>query len=124
MRDRRMNLEPQSVLYFPLSFSSSTDKFLLASPPNPQPSLPCSGTTVLLTGLPLLFPLPDSFRSYILKAEAVDGHPPTVGLLADHQELQSGVRPSRPIGIQQGDEFKSQGGLDVHQELIQMPHTL
>lgn len=68
-------------------------------------------------------PLPISLRGYILKAEAVDGHPPTIGLLADHQELQGGVRASGPIGVQQGDDIKSQGGLDVHQELTQMFHT-
>lgn len=86
MRDRRMNLEPQSVLYFPLSFSSSTDKFLLASPPNPQSSTHCSllsqnllTLTLALLGLPspsslsLPFPLPSEglWLSYVTQKLSV-----------------------------------------------------
>ena len=104
------------------------NQFFLASSHHLQPSLPSCGVMVLPTapsGLPHPppLPLPVAPRGYILQAEAVDGHPPTIGLLADHQELQRGVRASRPIGVEQGDDIKCQGGLDVHQELTQMFHA-
>lgn len=62
--------------------------------------------------------------NYILYPPLVDSQTALEGFLADHDALEFRVRDGWAKGVKQGDDLIPQGGLDVHQELTELSHTL